>query len=421
MKKLVSRIPLPVTALALGWIILGNIFVETVPFLGDISMIIGIMLLCGIIAKICLFPIEFYRNLKSPVGLSVFSCFPIALIMLAPWLKSILGDLNNYVWGIAVIMQTILLVIFTVKYVIIGFRLKYVFPSWLLIYYGLGFAALTSEQFGMIIFGMATFRALEVLTFIIIPIILFKMYQKQGTGASKPLTSLIVLPSAILLITYINVADKIDLSKIFYLFVITQILLVISIAIMIFRMVDGYYPSWSSYVVAVAMATYSSQAYKNYIFAHKVGFALAEYIVFAELLISVIVAVFILLVYFANIMENPVKQKQKMAMNMTKSNERREKRKKMRMEITQKLNLGALKKADEEYKKEKSIGLGKDDSSVEKLEPILDVRENNKSSEKNIDEKTAVDTSKKEVTETKRKRSNGNLLKDLENIDELID
>ena len=75
LKNLTSRLPLPVTVLALGWVILGNILKDIIPLLSDICMIISMMLLIITILKIVLSPRGFYKGIKSPAGLSMFSSF----------------------------------------------------------------------------------------------------------------------------------------------------------------------------------------------------------------------------------------------------------------------------------------------------------------------------------------------------------
>ncbi|WAW14182.1 hypothetical protein [Peptostreptococcus equinus] len=408
MKNFVSRIPLPITALALGWVILGNVFMDIIPFLGDISMIISIVLLCGVIVKLFASPIDFYRKVKSPVGLSVFSCFPLSLIMISPWLKTVVGDINTYIWEFGLIMHTVILVIFTIKYVV-NFKLKHIFPSWLLIYYGLGFAAMTSPQFGMIIFGGAIYYSLEFISFIIIPLVLFRMAQRQGTSASQPLSSLLLIPSSVLLLTYLNITEKVDLSKVWILFIITQILIVITLALMIIRMLDGYYPSWSAYVIAICLGSYATKGYFTYLKINSASYTFIKYLLFAQIIIAALVSFFILLIYFINTLENPVKHNQKMAKNMEKSIQRKQKFEEKKLEITQKLNLKQLSKANKEYNKNdvEEIVTNKTIEKKEKNNPGKPSRKQNRNIA-NKDNKTS-------------KRSDGNLLIDIEDIEDLLD
>ena len=53
-----------------------------------------LILLILTIAKMFLNPVSFYTSIKSPVGLSLFSSFPMSLIMISVWMKELFDKAN---------------------------------------------------------------------------------------------------------------------------------------------------------------------------------------------------------------------------------------------------------------------------------------------------------------------------------------
>lgn len=334
MRKFISRIPLPITALALAWVILGNIFKDLIPFLSDMCMIVAIILLLLTIAKIFLSPVSFYTSLKSPVGLSLFSSFSMSLIMIAVWMKELFDKANLYFWVAGVIIQTIILIIFTIKYVF-NFRIKYVFPSWFMVYAGLGMSAITCKDFGMDIFGSAVYFYTVFISIILTLPIIIRFLKRDTTIAAKPLIVLISLPLGIILPAYVALSSSVSTTRLWLVFIVLHIILIFVIINMILQLFYGFFPTWSCYALSVALITYASKFFLDYLMAHKMGTYLLTYFIYGEFALSFMVGSFILLASFISILENPEVHKKKI------------------LENTQKLNLHELEKKLRKNEKKK--------------------------------------------------------------------
>ncbi len=329
LKNLTSRLPLPVTVLALGWVILGNILKEIIPLVSDICMIISMMLLILTVLKIILSPKGFYRGIKNPAGLSMFSSFSMSLILISVWMKGFLGKANIYIWIIGVVLHTIIMLVFTIKYVF-NFKMKYMFSSWFLVYSGIGIAAITCNDFGMIVFGRSVLKFIELASILILPFVLLRLKMMGSTQAAKPIFSLICVPLGIIIPSMVSINEAASAKSMWIMFIIVQILLLIVIVDMFIHLFMGFYPSWSCYTTAITISVYSSMYFDKYLGIIKMKNYFVESLLYFEYILALLVCAIVLLAYFINTLEDPEIHKKKVherAMNEKKNRENKIKEK----------------------------------------------------------------------------------------------
>lgn len=325
MKDFVSKLPLPVAALALGWVLLGNIFKNLIPFLSDICMIISLILLILTVVKLLLDTKSFYNNLRSPVGLSIFSSFSMSLMLISVWMEGVLDKANIYIWIVGVVLHTIIMIIFTLKYVL-NLKVKYVFSSWFLVYSGIGVAAITCNDFGMIVFGRTVLKFCIGVSIVLLPLVLLRMKKIGGTQAAKPIFSLISLPLGIILPALILISEDLSTRNMWIMFIVIQIILLFTLIDMLIQIFHGFYPSWSCYTVSVSISVYASMYFNNYLIDSKMENAIIDYLMYFEYVLVFLVCVLILLAYFINTLEDPELHKRKIQDKMIYEKSRREKR-----------------------------------------------------------------------------------------------
>ncbi|WP_101772727.1 TDT family transporter [Peptostreptococcus faecalis] len=309
MKDFLSKIPLPITVLALGWVLLSSIFQGVIPLISDISVIISLILIVLSILKIIFDIKNFYLSIKSSVGLSLFSAFSISLMLISVWMKGVLGQANIYIWATGVVLHIIIMILFTIRYVI-NFNIKYVFASWFLVYSGLGMASITCKEFGMIVFGGAVFKFTIVVSIILVPFIVVRLFKRSTTNAARPLFSLISIPIGIILPSYIVVSESIVLDRLWVMFFISQIILLLVIINMLSQMYRGFYPSLSCYAASSAATLYAAKFFSNYLKENKIYNQYLDYVLYGEYFLVFIICAAILLIYFIKILTE-VKSKDK--------------------------------------------------------------------------------------------------------------
>ncbi len=326
MKDFLSRLPLPVTVLALAWVVLGNSLQGVIPFLSDLCMVITILLLLLTLMKLIFMPKTSFKSLSTPVGLSMFSTFALSLIMIAVWMKGVFDKANIYFWVTGVILEAIILVIFIVKYVL-NFKLKSVFSTWYLVFVGIGMASITGSDFGMEVFGRAILKYIFVAAIVLTPFIVYRYMRVSLTSAAKPLIGIFAFPLGVIIPSYIAMGQNISTRNLWIMWICLQVIFFAIMVYLAFHLFDGYYPSNSAYGLAAAITLYATREFELYLIARKLSTGFIQYLMYFEFVLAFVICAVISVSYLMNTLEDPEKHRQKVKENKEKERKRlREKR-----------------------------------------------------------------------------------------------
>lgn len=319
MKDFTSKIPTPITSLALGWVILGNVFQGVNTFLSDLCMVASLILIVLTFASLLLNPKKIIESFKTSVGMSLFTSITMALMMISIWMKGVFGQANIYIWVVGVILHSIILVIFTIRYVV-NFNLNNVTPSWFLVYTGLGIGAITCRDFGMIVFGKATLSFIIFVSVVLaIPILISIFVKRQKVkNAYKPLFSLISVPLGIIIPAYIFVSEKVSSSTVLWMTILLQIIFVVVLINSLLQVFNGFYPGWSCYTVSSAITLYATSVANDLFISKKLNYVFFQYLLDVEYVVVFIICSIVLLAYLINVLDDP--STEGTHLNLTNSN-----------------------------------------------------------------------------------------------------
>lgn len=319
MKDFTSKIPTPITSLALGWVILGNVFQGVNTFLSDLCMVASLILIVLTFASLLLNPKKIIESFKTSVGMSLFTSITMALMMISIWMKGVFGQANIYIWVVGVILHSIILVIFTIRYVV-NFNFNNVTPSWFLVYTGLGIGAITCKDFGMIVFGKATLSFIIFVSVVLaIPILISIFVKRQKVkNAYKPLFSLISVPLGIIIPAYIFVSEKVSSSTVLWMTILLQVIFVVVLINSLLQVFNGFYPGWSCYTVSSAITLYATSVANDLFVSKKLNYVFFQYLLDAEYVVVFIICSIVLLAYLINVLDDP--STEGTHLNLTNSN-----------------------------------------------------------------------------------------------------
>src|SRR3712207_2986902 len=184
-------------------------------------MIVTVLLLVMTLLKLILMPKTSFKALRTPVGLSMFSTSALSLIMIAVWMKGVFDKANIYFWSTGVIIESVILVIFVVKY-LLNFNLKSVFSTWYLVFLGIGMASITGSDFGMEVFGRAILKYIVVVSIVVTPVIVYRYIRVSLTSAAKPLIGVFAFPLGVIRPSYIAMGSKISTGILWTLLIAQQ-------------------------------------------------------------------------------------------------------------------------------------------------------------------------------------------------------
>ena len=282
-------------------------------------MVASLILIVLTFASLLLNPKKIIESFKTSVGMSLFTSITMALMMISIWMKGVFGQANIYIWVVGVILHSIILVIFTIRYVV-NFNLNNVTPSWFLVYTGLGIGAITCRDFGMIVFGKATLSFIIFVSVVLaIPILISIFVKRQKVkNAYKPLFSLISVPLGIIIPAYIFVSEKVSSSTVLWMTILLQIIFVVVLINSLLQVFNGFYPGWSCYTVSSAITLYATSVANDLFISKKLNYVFFQYLLDVEYVVVFIICSIVLLAYLINVLDDP--STEGTHLNLTNSN-----------------------------------------------------------------------------------------------------
>lgn len=273
MKNFLKKIPIPICGLILAIVSLGNLL-KLVQFktAGNLIGLVGIILVVIIMIKIVITFEHTKLDLKNPIIASVAPTFTMATMVVATYLNEFakLHLLATIIWLSALSCHILLMLYFT-HYFAKKSTIHSVYPSWFIVYVGIGVGSVTSHAFSPLIGQIAFWSALFMYV-VLLPIIIKKVYFiKNMHESTMPLITIIAAPGSLCLAGYLNafanpnvvgVTVLLIFSQLIYCFVLCQLPKLLTIQ---------FYPSYAAFtfplVITAMAATLSDQFYtkNNYI------------------------------------------------------------------------------------------------------------------------------------------------------------
>lgn len=229
--------PLVMAGLVLGLFALGNLLEGYSPILryvlGAIALLLWMILIKGMLSH----PQAVKSQLAQPLIASVFTTFFMTgmifsgYVMIFASLGAWVAILSKVIWWLSFMGIVLFMINFSRKY-LLHFSLENVFPSWTVLYVGIGVASLTapvSQQFSL---GKIVFWYGLVATFCVLPIVFYKAYKIGLKEAVKPNITTICAPMSLITAGYASTFESpnksllvvlIILAQLFYLFIVAQL------------------------------------------------------------------------------------------------------------------------------------------------------------------------------------------------------
>lgn len=203
----IRRIPVPMSALALGLAALGNLLLPYSPVVRSVCGVTAAAVAVLILARIVLDPAGVRAELQNPATLAVFPAFFMAVMLLATYLKPYAAVPAKGLWVAALVSQIIVAALFVVRFVG-SFKLAQVLPGWLLVFVGFVVASVTSPAFDALPVGRVLLYAGAVGYVGILPVIVYRMFSLGALPEpALPTIAIIAAPPSLLLVGYLAVTE----------------------------------------------------------------------------------------------------------------------------------------------------------------------------------------------------------------------
>lgn len=146
MKDIIKKVPIPLCGVMLGLVALGNLLQSYGEGIRSVCGIVAAFLLILVLLKLIMFPQMIKEDMQNPIMASVSGTFPMALMLLSTYVKPFIGPAAMYIWYFAILLHIVLIVYFTVKF-ILKLQLPKVFASYYIVYVGIAVAAVTAPAY----------------------------------------------------------------------------------------------------------------------------------------------------------------------------------------------------------------------------------------------------------------------------------
>ena len=261
--NIIKKVPVPLCGVMLGFAALGNLLQSY----GE-----GIRLVCGIVAafllilvllKLIMFPKMIKEDMQNPIMASVSGTFPMALMLLSTYVKPFIGTAAMYIWFFAIGLHIVLIVYFTVKF-ILKLQLPKVFASYYIVYVGIAVAAVTAPAFEQTGIGAAAFW-FGFVTLIILLVLVTVRYVKcpQIPEPAQPLLCIYAAPTSLCIAGYVQSVTPKSRGFLLAMLAVATVLYIFSIVKAIGYLKLKFYPSYAAFTfpfVISAIATKQTMA-----------------------------------------------------------------------------------------------------------------------------------------------------------------
>lgn len=249
MKKL-KEPPLAIGGLGLSFFSLGNI-------LGDYSIILCYVLGAIAFGLYFLLLIAVIRSFKTYLNLLrdplTASIFPTLLMQgmlmiiycdVFPDLYGITELIFRTIWWLSFILLFIYIIIFSKRF-LWNFKLSNVYPSWAVLYIGIGISSVTVPWTGYSYLGKIIFAYILFAVILLLPIVFLRLY-KCGIADEVRANIATLCAPALVVVAYQNAFEPVNQSLLLVLVILSQILYVIVLYQIPKILKNGFNPGFSA-------------------------------------------------------------------------------------------------------------------------------------------------------------------------------
>ncbi|SDO60169.1 exfoliative toxin A/B [Streptococcus equinus] len=249
MKKL-KEPPLAIGGLGLSFFSLGNI-------LGDYSIILRYVLGAIAFGLYFLLLIAVFRSFKTylnilrdPLTASIFPTLLMqGMLMISycddfPDLYGITELIFRTIWWLSFILLIIYIIIFSKRF-LWNFKLNNVYPSWAVLYIGIGISSVTVPWTGYSYLGKIIFAYILFAVIVLLPIVFLRLY-KHGIADEVRANIATLCAPALVVVAYQNSFEPVNQSLLLVLVILSQILYVIVLYQIPKILKNGFNPGFSA-------------------------------------------------------------------------------------------------------------------------------------------------------------------------------
>ena len=250
----IRRIPLPMSALALGLAALGNLLLPYTPAARLACGVFSALVVLLVVARMVFDPRGVRAELKSPGALAVLPTLFMALMLLATYVKPYAPVPARGLWFLALVLQLGVVALFMTRHVV-PFRLSQVAPAWFLVFVGFVVASVTSPAFDAVPIGRILLYAGAFGYAVVLPVVAYRMFRGDALPApAAPTVAIFAAPPSLVLVGYLAVTPAKQVAIVYALLTVVAASLLYVLACLPKIVKGGFHPTYGALTFPVVIA-----------------------------------------------------------------------------------------------------------------------------------------------------------------------
>lgn len=259
-----KRYPVPIAGLILALFALGNLSqlygldADVRLALGAVGLVLWIIFLLKLLA---LNAKMFKSLLDEPVPASVLPTFTMATMLLGGYVKPFHAPLGEAIWWAGLAGHVLLILWFTWAFVMRGFAIKKVFPSWFIVWVGLAVASISAPVVGRLDIGEAAFWFAFVTYVCLLPFVCRRMWIiGEVPPPARPTAAIFAAPASLLLAGYMTAFSEKMPIMIHLLTGLSLLFYAVGFLYMLRHVFGPFMPSWSAFTFPMVISAIATTA-----------------------------------------------------------------------------------------------------------------------------------------------------------------
>ena len=287
MRDVIKKVPMPVCGVMLGAAALGNLLQSYSEGIRYVCGIFAAFLLVLALLKLVMFPGMIKEDMKNPIMASVAGTFPMALMILSTYVKPFIGQGAYYIWLFAIALHIVLIVCFTVKFVV-KLQMPKVFASYYIVYVGIAVAAVTAPAYEKLAIGSAAFWFGFVTLILLLVLVTYRYVKyKEVPEPAKPLICIYAAPTSLCIAGYVQSVMPKSYNFLIAMLVVATIIYIFALVKAVGYLKLPFYPSYAAFTFPFVISAIASK--QTMACAANMGHPLPflQYVVLVETIIAV--------------------------------------------------------------------------------------------------------------------------------------
>jgi exfoliative toxin A/B len=295
MKKIIKKVPLPISGLALAFASLGIFLSQWFPAIQMLFGITSVSILILILLKAFMHKEDFINDKNNPLIAAVIPLIFITIGVLSVYIVDMYPIIAKSIWLLSVVMMLIFIVWFLSKFVFSNFMIKSVFTSWYIPFVGLCVMAWVSPFFAFEKLGYYLFSLGFSMNILVSIPIIYRYLRIDIPEPAQPMFAIFPAPFSATIAAYFAVSNgDINVFIVSSLVLISQFLFFLTLVKLPSYLSRPFYPSWVGFTFPFVIT--STMLMQVVIRFREIGYEVPQfldYLFYAEIIFAMMMVLFV--------------------------------------------------------------------------------------------------------------------------------